>query len=105
MSARYPFGTHRGSFPSTIEVLTVQRDVYGALVVTGPAVSIPARVTRSRIEDLDTQPAVETNRTKLYVDGIKAYMPPLPEALVLKVSSVLLRYQGLTYTLVRGRQR
>ena len=81
MSARYPFGTHKGSFPSEIEVITTQRDVYGALTVTGPAVSIPARVTRSRIEDLDTQPAVETNRVKLYVDGIKAYLPPLPEAL------------------------
>jgi hypothetical protein len=30
---------------------------------------------------MDTQPAVETNRVKLYVDGIKAYLPPLPEAL------------------------
>jgi hypothetical protein len=81
MSARYPFGTHRGSFPSTIEVIPAQRDVYGALTVTGPAVSVPARVTRTRLEDMDTQPAVETNRVKLYVDGIKAYLPPLPEAL------------------------
>ena len=81
MSARYPFGTHRGSFPSTIEVITAQRDVYGALTLTGPGVSIPARVTRTRLEDMDTQPAVETNRVKLYVDGIKAYLPPLPEAL------------------------
>ena len=60
-------------------MIQAQRDVYGALTVSGPAVSIPARVTR--IEDLDTQPAVETNRTKLYFDGIKAYLPPLPEAL------------------------
>ena len=105
MSARYPFGTHRGSFPSTIEVIPAQRDIYGAVTVSGPAVRIPARVTRTRLEDMDTQPAVETNRTKLYVDGIKAYMPPLPEALVLKVSSVLLRYKDLTYTVVRGRQR
>jgi hypothetical protein len=82
MSARYPFGTHRGSFPSTIEVIpapatnggavSALRDIYGALTVSGPAVSIPARVTRTRIEDMDTQPAVETNRVKLYVDGIKA---------------------------------
>ena len=81
MSARYPFGTHRGSSPSTIEAIPAQRDVCGALTITGPAVSVPARVTRTRLEDMDTQPAVETNRVKLYVDGIKAYLPPLPEAL------------------------
>ena len=81
MSARYPFGTHRGSFPSTIEVIQAQRDVYGALTGPKTAVVVPARVTRTRLEDMDTQPAVETNRVKLYVDGIKAYLPPLPEAL------------------------
>jgi hypothetical protein len=110
MSARYPFGTHRGSFPSKIEVITAPatnasgvsalRDVYGALTLTGPGVSIPARVTRTRIEDMDTQPAVTTNRTKLYTDGIKAYLPPVPEALALKVSSIL-RYQGFTYTVIQ----
>jgi hypothetical protein len=52
---------------------------------------------------MDTQPAVETNRTKLYSDGIKAYMPPLPESAGAEVSSVLLRYQGLTYTVVQGK--
>jgi hypothetical protein len=103
MSARYPFGTHKGSFPSEIEVITTQRDVYGALTGPKTAVAVPARVTRTRIEDMDTQPAVETNRVELYTDGIKAWMPPLPEALALKVSSVLLRYQGLTYTVVQAK--
>jgi hypothetical protein len=73
MSTRYPFCIHRGSFPSKIEVVTVAtRDVYGTL--TGPAtngsavsalpssVSLPVRVQRSRIEELDTQAAINTNR-------------------------------------------
>lgn len=35
MSVRYPFSTHRGFFPSKIEVVTAAtRDVYGAL--SGP---------------------------------------------------------------------
>ena len=103
MSARYPHGTHKGSFPSTVEVVTAHRDVYGAPALTGPAVSIPARVTRTRIEDVDTQPAAETNRVKIYSDGIKAYLPPVAPALALKVASVL-RYQGLVYTVVQAKQ-
>jgi hypothetical protein len=101
MSARYPFGTHRGSFPSTIEVITAPatnasgvsalRDVYGAVVLTGPAVSIPARVTRTRVEDMDTQPAVETNRAKFHTDGIKAFLPPIEEAQALGISSLIPR--------------
>lgn len=100
MSPRYPFGTHRGSFPSTIEVITAQRDAYGAVTLSGPAVSIPARVTRARLEDMDTQPAVETNRVKVYADGIKAYLPPVDSALALKVASAV-RYKGLVYTVIR----
>jgi hypothetical protein len=103
MSARYPHGIHKGSFPSTVEVVTAHGDVYGAPVLTGPAVSIPARVTRTRIEDVDTQPAAETNRVKIYSDGIKAYLPPVAPALALKVASVL-RYQGLVYTVVQAKQ-
>src|SRR3954451_13983945 len=91
----------KGSFPSTVEVITAHRDVYGAPALTGPAVSIPARVTRTRIED--TQPAAETNRVKIYSDGIKAYLPPVAPALALKVASVL-RYQGLVYTVVQAKQ-
>ena len=99
MSARYPHGTHKGSFPSTVEVIAAHRDVYGAPALTDPAVSIPARVTR--IED--TQPSAETNRVKIYSDGINAYLPPIAPALALKVASVL-RYQGLVYTVVQAKQ-
>lgn len=83
MCARYPFGTHRGSFPSKIEVVTAAtRDVYGALsgALTNASgasaqpsgVCVPARVQRSRIEEVNTQPAVTTNRVRTSVDGIRA---------------------------------
>jgi hypothetical protein len=46
MSARYPFGTHRGSFPSKIEVVTAAtRHVYGAL--SGPLIT-PLALAPSR---------------------------------------------------------
>jgi hypothetical protein len=46
MSARYPFGIHRGSFPSKIEVVTAAtRDVYGAL--SGPLIT-PLALAPSR---------------------------------------------------------
>jgi hypothetical protein len=49
-------------------VTAATRDVYGALTWQPKAVPVPvpvpARVTRSRIEEMDTQPAVETNRVK-----------------------------------------
>jgi hypothetical protein len=64
MSARYPFGTHKGSFPSRLEVITANRDVYGALTGQPSSVSVPARVQRNRIEEMDTQPAINTNRVK-----------------------------------------